>query len=886
MTSKTPETPETCKAGRAVILGVILLLEAAAHRGLNLLATDPPPGLDESFALSDLGLGAPLAASQARALLAADIEPVDVEPVDLERGGSRPDCGEPLELVRAAESLTRTVPIEALPAGSSRVVVALCDLLSRPRMMLALEGRSIGELLLDCDLIVREVLMDTADGRPGHDPDLGRGCRSRRRPVAHVPRIVPKRRPIRAQGCWPCPEGAAPDDERRPDEAGRRRQWPGPCPADDRLLTVCENDTTAAELLLRRRTDVRPMRPKVAADLEAAKARLMHVLYVGAHGVQVDLNRDLRDLPVLPAAKRSALPAESIKRTVEVRDRMAAFEQLAGSYVCGTFPAALHGEHKPLPELDRLREAPAGWDIQAHRALVGATTAATMMLIAQTQAHTAFASQTLLRAAAETGSIEAGQYRTRLAPALESGQASWVALATTWAQLAPQSGRRLDPDLVIAANEIRAAMLEIIHERTGVASVESLAATVDLKQVSQILQLGLTTSTDLAYALREATADLHLLASPRGVNAMAMVLEAHGPYGNVSTEAWVRPVDHAQDRPVTLPEIVRDSLTQAADQVIHAVTRAPEPPPPSAPPTAYWRREPRPGNPIRQRAAIASLLPSRPEHQAAHALTNGHQRHSLSSGEGRGRRLTTVAAGPTGGRRSGSSTTVPMFALNRPGDRSQQGQGARRVSASPSWATVGEPAIPSGVASSRQANAGLAPGCANGSAPSSRMVGEPVNPTRAAAASDVTARVLTSTGTRERSEAVSTRSTAIRQLGHPSKHSTVTFTLTISSSPLRAISGMRRPRPAIRHPARWQQDRRAMAEWGQPLPADGGTPPAVATLPEGVPPSPRLTVHRSSPRRSRGPAHRYPGRGSGASDRTRTSSLARPRDPRGPRRRR
>lgn len=124
MTSKTPETPETCKDGRAVILGVILLLEAAADRGLNLLATDPPPGLEESFALSDLGLGARLAASQARGLLPADLEPADVPPAALS-----PDDGDPLELVRAAEVLTRTVPIETLPPGSSRVVVALCDLL-------------------------------------------------------------------------------------------------------------------------------------------------------------------------------------------------------------------------------------------------------------------------------------------------------------------------------------------------------------------------------------------------------------------------------------------------------------------------------------------------------------------------------------------------------------------------------------------------------------------------------------------------------------------------------------------------------------------------------------------------------------------------------------
>lgn len=108
-------------------------------------------------------------------------------------------------------------------------------------------------------------------------------------------------------------------------------------------------------------------------------------------------------------------------------------------------------------------------------------------------------------------------------------------------------------------------MLEIIHDRTSLASGETLAETVDLKQASQTLQLGLATSTDLAYALREATADPHLLGSARGVNAFAMRLESQGPYGNVSTEAWVRPADHTQDRSVALPDIVREALTRAAD---------------------------------------------------------------------------------------------------------------------------------------------------------------------------------------------------------------------------------------------------------------------------------------------------------------------------------
>lgn len=122
--SATSETTVTRTDGPAVMAGVIVLLESAADRCLSLLAAGPAPGLEQSFALSDLGVGARLAASHARSLLPADVQ---LDDVPLAEMSARPD--NPIELVQAAEALTRTVPIEALPAGSSRVVVALCDLL-------------------------------------------------------------------------------------------------------------------------------------------------------------------------------------------------------------------------------------------------------------------------------------------------------------------------------------------------------------------------------------------------------------------------------------------------------------------------------------------------------------------------------------------------------------------------------------------------------------------------------------------------------------------------------------------------------------------------------------------------------------------------------------
>jgi hypothetical protein len=57
----------------------------------------------------------------------------------------------------------------------------------------------------------------------------------------------------------------------------------------------------------------------------------------------------------------------------------------------------------------------------------------------------------------------------------------------------------------------------------------------------------------------------------RGVNAMAMALEVRCPHGNVSTETWVRPVDHAQDRTIALPDMVRESLTRARRPAVQGI---------------------------------------------------------------------------------------------------------------------------------------------------------------------------------------------------------------------------------------------------------------------------------------------------------------------------
>ncbi len=93
---------------------VARLLARASDMAWDHAATNPDP------VLRFLGLGLDLATSQALELLPAGADADDPAPVEID----------PLELLRAAEELTRLHPIEAFPPGTSQLIAAICDLLN------------------------------------------------------------------------------------------------------------------------------------------------------------------------------------------------------------------------------------------------------------------------------------------------------------------------------------------------------------------------------------------------------------------------------------------------------------------------------------------------------------------------------------------------------------------------------------------------------------------------------------------------------------------------------------------------------------------------------------------------------------------------------------
>lgn len=100
-------------SSRRALEEVVQLLSCASTRAhaLSSARHDLPMGA--------LGLGAQLAVSQALELLppGADVD---------ERV---PGHATPIDLVRAAEAVTRTVPIDQFPPGTSQLIVAICDLI-------------------------------------------------------------------------------------------------------------------------------------------------------------------------------------------------------------------------------------------------------------------------------------------------------------------------------------------------------------------------------------------------------------------------------------------------------------------------------------------------------------------------------------------------------------------------------------------------------------------------------------------------------------------------------------------------------------------------------------------------------------------------------------
>src|SRR5215207_3135976 len=436
-----------------------------------------------------------------------------------------------------------------------------------------LDRRTVGELLADSDSLARETLLDLSAGQSAAMVrTFGRVVDAAARLWAVLPSAVPTRR-------------SEPDlTPRLPQMAAgiaattSAGHWPGPGPTDDRLLQIAHNLSRARILVERYGGDVQPTTADVRGDIAAARARIMHTLYVAAHGTAVAIIEHTKDLQEQlridirrrrPVAQRPSVHESKAAQALSIRFRV--FEQLVGRYVAGhpVTPAAL-GEMRPVPPASRLQSVLAGWDIQAHRTLLANPDAADLVRVSRIQALIASATAVVSEAAANQGIVDR-QVAQRVIPFLDETQVAWTSVARRWAELtSPES--RVDPLLVRAASQVRATVAATASNPTGWATPDEIAGRVDLPRTMNALHLNMVSTVDVAHVTRDIAATTPTLTAPARQIAMRAQGEAEiaADQGNTAYEGktWATERQIATNQVIPLPTPARLGLIKATDHLI------------------------------------------------------------------------------------------------------------------------------------------------------------------------------------------------------------------------------------------------------------------------------------------------------------------------------
>jgi hypothetical protein len=441
------------------------------------------------------------------------------------------------------------------------------------------DRRTVGELLADGDALARLTLLDVSAEQ---GPAMVRGWGAVVESAARLWAVLPP-------GSLAEPRGADPMGRLLAVARGMGRsvaigQWPGPGPADDRFVQVVRNLTRAAVLVGRYGGDVKPTTPQVRADIAAARARIVHTLYVGAHGASIALGEHLKEL----RARREALArprrnvphrpsTEELKAVQAMIRRVRICEELAASYVAAhpVTPATL-GEVKAAPAPARLETALAGWDIQAHRTLAHDPTATNVVYVARTQALIITAAAVVAEAAAIRGDADPAVV-ARLRPALDAAQVSWTVAAKRWGELTTPA-ERADPRLLGAASEVRAAVAAAAFNQTGWATPDQIASRVNLGKTLKALNLAMVAAVDVAYLTGEISATNTSLTAPARSIQLRAQAEAEAGIDNGKTrwvdQDWTTPAEIQANQLIPLPEPARRGLINQCSDTIATSNKA------------------------------------------------------------------------------------------------------------------------------------------------------------------------------------------------------------------------------------------------------------------------------------------------------------------------
>ena len=438
------------------------------------------------------------------------------------------------------------------------------------------DGRSVGEILLEADHSARELLMDA--------PDLDAAVVLRTwgevvQTAAELWAVLPGP---------PAPAGGPPLPV-RPDVMAqlasmtdalnrgvRRGTWPGPGPTQPQLAHIADSFARAAAMVARHGPPT-ANRPRVRADADAARTRIVHTLYVAGHGVSLAVAAHVRRHDRQQARSPATVSVGALTVARPALHRLQAFELLAGAYVARTFPAALAGQHREDVSAAGLGEALAGWDVHAHRALAANPTAGHLRLVAMTQEMLTRHGAHVLRAAAARDVIDPAQHAARLEQPLEASRIAWAAAATRWSTMAAHSPRPDSPAPTPAAAQVRATVRALTVDGPGPAAADVMAARCDLAEAVQHLAVAMAASSDLANLVRDVITDPRVPFPARAVNAMAVVASTArtGDAAPGTPQGALVPVhDVTANRGVALTPPLRTVFTRDADTLVDATAGA------------------------------------------------------------------------------------------------------------------------------------------------------------------------------------------------------------------------------------------------------------------------------------------------------------------------
>lgn len=362
--------------------------------------------------------------------------------------------------------------------------------------------------------------------------------------------------------------------------------WPGRGVPDPRLAHMAETLQAAGSLVRRYGPKVSGHGPALRQDLQAARSRTMHALYVAAHAGSVALHAHGRDRyrEARQAGRKVSLSTVHspyvVAPTATWVGRFATAEAIAGRYLAGGFVAGVTGEARPpAADHNRIPRALAGWDIQAHRTLAARCSAADNVTVSRTQALIAGVGLLLVDAdsrnhAAPTSA--AGDPPTdRLASSLATVGRTWNNLASRWDDL-PAPTDRPDSKLLRASAELRAAYRELTHNATTTFPPDVIAQHPGLERALNATLAAIESAPELADVLAEKANQPGLIGraralSQRAHNDIEAGLATPDPSGDV---VWVSPVDVHTRRMVELPRPVKEALKASSDQVRQASSKA------------------------------------------------------------------------------------------------------------------------------------------------------------------------------------------------------------------------------------------------------------------------------------------------------------------------